>query len=125
MNSFLHFFKTLFPSWKFFDESTDTPVLLYKYTDEADWKLVFPVPAKHWYNVLWNPQGNLYLAYNSHMQQLMMDLAEFEEVPEKFSQHVSYKITHNFIKALHPTRPYQFKVSSREGDFLISPEINP
>lgn len=105
-------------------------MLLYKYTDETEWKRAFPVPARRWYHFLWNPEGNLYLACNSHMQQLMLDMAEFEDSPEKFSEHVSYQLTHNFIKVLKPARPYQFKVStqkenSEDEDFLISPEFTP
>lgn len=100
-------------------------MLFYKYTDETDWRIAFPVPEKRWYNFLWNPEGNLYLAYNSHMQQLMDDLTGFENEPEKFSDHVSYKITGHFIQRLNPSHAYQFKVSSAGGDVLISPEIHP
>ena len=129
------FFKPLFPSWKFFDESTDTPVLLYKYLDETDWKIVFPPPPKRWFTLLWNPRGNLYLAYHSHMQQLLGDLSAFDENKlDQFHHHISYKITVNFVKALRPIRPYHFKVSAIKKtalgfevleDILISEEMTP
>lgn len=132
-----NFFKPLFPSWKFFDESKDTPVLLYKYLDESkdEWKIAVNIPDRRWYNFLWNPQGNYYLAYHSHMQQLMGDLSEFDEMKlDEFHHHISYKITANFIRALHLSRPYHFKVSSIKKntvsfeiieDILVSQEISP
>lgn len=136
MRSFLlHFFKPLFPSWKFFDESTDTPVLLYKMLDETQWKLAVPLPHRHWSHLFFHPKGNLYLAYHSHMQQLMGDLTAFDEKRlDEFQHHISYKITANFVKVLKPPRPYHFKVSAikKEGegfvvleDILLSPEIHP
>jgi len=134
-NFLLNFFKPLFPSWKFFDESTDTPVLLYKYLDENEWKITIPVPPKHWTNFLWNPRGNFYLAYHSHMQQLMGDLTHFDETKiHEFHQHISYQITENFVKQLNLTKAYHFKVSTIEKtkrgfiileDILLSPEIHP
>lgn len=136
---FFDIFKSLFPSWRFFDESTDTPVLLYRFLDENEWKIAVPIPKRRWYHVLWNPEGNFYLAYHSHMQQLMGDLSAFdEEKLSAFHHHISYKITANFVKALKLTRPYQFKVSAikkisqyKNNDFeilediLLSPEITP
>lgn len=131
----LEFFKPLFPSWKFFDESIDTPVLLYRELNQSEWKIAVPVPERRWYNILWNPEGNFYLAYHSHMQQLMGDLTEADEKEmHAFQNHPSYKITANFVKALNLKTPYQFKVSAIkiEGngfvileDILLSQEINP
>ncbi len=131
----LTFFKPLFPSWKFFDESTDTPVLLYKHLDESDWKIAMPVPPKRWYNVLWNPEGNFYLAYHSHMQQLMGDLTAFDENKlDEFHNQISYQITENFVKMLNLQKPYHFKVSAIKKnesgfeiveDILLSQEMSP
>jgi hypothetical protein len=130
-----HVFKSLFPSWKFFDESNDTPVLLYKFLNETDWKIAVPVPERRWYNFIWNPEGNYYLAYHSHMQQLMGDLTEAnEQETAAFQNHLSYKVTANFIQQLNLKSAYQFKVSAIKKndsgfiiteDILISPEMNP
>lgn len=133
MSFLLTFFKPLFPSWKFFDESQDTPVLLYKCIDEAQWKIACPVPSKSWSHIFWNPRGNLYLAYHSHMQQLMGDLSSFDDKKlHEFHHHISYKITENFVRALKPERPFHFKVSTIKltemgfeiiEDILLSKEI--
>jgi len=123
----LTFFKPLFPSWKFFDESTDTPVLLYKYVEESEWKIAMPVPARRWFNFLWNPSGNLYLAYHSHMQQLMGDLTHFDDNKlHEFHEHISYQITENFLKQKNLTRPFHFKISAIEktpAGFIILEDI--
>ena len=137
-NAFFELFKSLFPSWKFFDESIDTPVLLYRFVSQKgpanEWQIAVPVPPRRWYNVLWNPEGNFYLAYHSHMQQLMNDLMTLEdEKMSSFHHHLSYQLTANFLKARHFNRPYQFKVSTIKKteagfevleDILLSQEMN-
>lgn len=134
-HAFFNFFKSLFPSWKFFDESTDTPVLLYRFlSSEDDWKIAVPVPKRKWSDFFWNPEGNFYLAYHSHMQQLMNDLTNLEEEKlQDFQHHLSYKLTANFLKIRDFSRPYQFKISTivktEESfeileDIILSPEIH-
>jgi len=43
-NKNLNLFKFMFPAWKFFDESVDTPVLLYRLADQEKWKICCPPP---------------------------------------------------------------------------------
>ena len=140
-NTTFNLFKSMFPSWKFFDESVDTPVLLYRTklaTVFSQWEICVPHPEKKWFHLLYNPHGNFYLAYHSHIQQLLGDLTTFEDSKlESFHQHVSYKTTENFVRYTLMKKKcislFQFKISSVKinddgtlniiEDVLISPEL--
>lgn len=128
----LNLFKFMFPSWKFFDESVDTPVLLYKLVNQEKWKICFPYPKRKWFHFLYNPEVNFYLAYHSHIQQLLGELNNFDDLKlDEFHKTTSYKITENFVRFLKPTSEFQFKISSIKKfdndqfeileDILISP----
>lgn len=134
-NPTFNLFKSMFPSWKFFDESVDTPVLLYRLKDEEKWKVCVPHPKRRWFNLFYNPEGNFYLAYHSHIQQLLGDLTYFDESKlDQFHEHISYKITENFVRALDLKSDFQFKISSIKltgpsdfeilEDILISPILS-
>jgi hypothetical protein len=139
-NKTLNFFKAFFPSWKFFDESVNTPVLLIRtqYNETlSDWQVAYPPPKTKWFHFLLNPQGNFYLAFHSHIQQLLGELTLCdEEETKKFHTLVTYKTTVNFarFKVLQLTaeaKYFQFKISNIEyidnfnfqvlDDILISP----
>lgn len=130
-NATINLFKAFCPSWKFFDESVDTPVLLYRLVQEEKWKICIPHPQKHWYHFLYNPQGNFYLAYHSHIQQLLGDLNHLDDFgTQHFHEHVSYQICENFVRSLNLSSDFQFKISSIElndqgfsilEDILLSP----
>lgn len=127
-NSTLNLFKFMFPSWKFFDESIDTPVLLYRLIDQAEWKICVPLPKRRWFHFLYNPEGNFYLAYHSHIQQLLGELNSFDDLLLKqFSETVSYKITENFVRFQNPKEDFQFKISAIKfndnGQFEILEDI--
>ena len=135
----------MFPSWKFYDESNDTPILLYKIIDKEvgsenndQWKICFPPPKVKWFHFLLNPQGNLYLAYHSNIQQLLGDLENcLESKLGDFHQNPSYQIAENFVRHELRTKKtladFQFKISniktyaasdfSIEEDILISPVL--
>ena len=109
----LNFFKMIFPSWKFFDESADTPVLLYRDLRSETWIILFPPPKTSWKQILFNPKGNLYLAMHSHIQQVLDDLNHLDPKElEHFQDHISYKITNNFVSTISSVKEYQFKISS-------------
>ena len=125
----------MFPSWKFFDESNDTPVLLYSLIElekPNEWKICIPPPEKKWFHFLLNPKGNYYLAYNSHIQQLLGDLENCADSELAiFHQCISYEITEHFVhfelqkKNIQGT--FQFKLSNikihNQNDFLIKDDI--
>ena len=127
----LNLFKSMFPSWKFFDESNDTPVLLYREAD--DWKICFSPPKLQWWHFFYNPAGNFYLAYHSHLQQVLGELtvASVEEAT-RFQDNLSYKMLEHFVRSKSPQSDFQFKISSIKKapngfaiieDILISPKL--
>jgi hypothetical protein len=132
-NSTVNLFKALFPSWKFFDESADTPVLLFRLVNEEEWRICVPHPQKHWYHLFYNPEGNLYLAYHSHIQQLLGELTNASELEsQRFHEHISYNICEHFVRSRSLSSDFQFKISNiqieKKGfivldDILISPVL--
>ena len=131
-------FKSLFPSWKFFDESVDTPILIYKTPLDPSWLIALKPPSRQWFHVMYNPEGNFYLAYHSHIQQLLGDLTSAtDQQITNFSENVSYKITENFVRNVLSRKNYQgsfeFKISSIKHtdennfqvleDILLSPRL--
>lgn len=140
----LNLFKSMFPSWKFFDESVDTPVLLYRLKKGehfGEWTICFPHPPKKWFHLFVNPKGNFYLAYHSHIQQLLGELDScLDKDISTFHQQVSYKMTENFVRYELQTNagvpsgsPFEFKISSIllmndnhfevKEDILLSPTL--
>ena len=76
-------------------------------------------------------QGNLMLAAQSHIQQLLYDI-EIHDITKPFEETLSYKITQNMvIYAIRKKYPksfyYQFKIASADElahpreDIMISP----
>lgn len=138
-NPYFNLFKSMFPSWKLYDESSDTPILLYKIIDKKvesenndQWKICFPPPKVRWFHLLLNPKGNLYLAYHSNIQQLLGDLENcLESKLGDFHQNPSYQIAENFVR--HEIRKekilddFQFKISNIKmhdtRDFMIEEDI--
>ena len=87
---------------------------------------------------MYNPEGNFYLAYHSHIQQLLGDLTSAtDQQITNFSENVSYKITENFVRNVLSRKNYQgsfeFKISSIKHtdennfqvleDILLSPQL--
>lgn len=138
----LNLFKSMFPSWKFFDESINTPVLLYRLKNKdqfANWVICIPPPKNKWTHLFYNPHGNYYLAYHSHIQQALEDLANLDDDQlERFHHHVSYKTTENFVRyellKKQLSSEFQFKISNIKRtngtdfevmeDILLSPTLN-
>lgn len=110
----LNLFKSMFPSWKFFDENNDTPALLFK-TDQT-WIICFSPQKTKWRQILINPSGNFYLAYHSQIQQLLGDLNETDDDSiNSFQNSTSYKIVTNFVRyklnLIKYSGHFQFKIS--------------
>lgn len=142
-NQTLNLFKSMFPSWKFFDESTDTPVLLFRTIQNeiySEWNICLPPPKNQWYKLLINPNGNFYLAHHSQIQQLLSELTHFDETKiDLFHLENSYLIVENFVRFELKKRKildgFQFKLSSIQlidqknfkiiEDILISPMLLP
>lgn len=127
----LNFFKPIFPSWKFFDESVDTPLLYYRTINGQEvsgWIICVPHAPKKWFHIFINPTGNFYLAYHSHIQQLLGELdACNDDQITAFHKSVSYKMTENFVRFELQRKNYignfQFKISDQQDDILLSPDL--
>lgn len=134
-NQYLNLIKPLIPSWKFYDDFEETRLLFYraKMSSEetfSEWAPLYQNP-KATFSSLFVNQGNLMLAAQSHIQQLLHDIETHDE-KKPFEETLSYKITQNLvIYAIRKKYPksfyYQFKLasvdekaSSRE-DIIISP----
>jgi len=139
--------RVLLPSWRFFDDVQDTPVLLVRTARVAlpfgAWRPVLIPRARQLAQLLWNPDGNLLLAQHALLERLLADLAEWDEgrdpPPESL---VSYQLVQHLVEgaiaadgaAARPvagagTVRYQFKLAevadpagSIGGDLLISRE---
>lgn len=96
---YINFFKFFFPSWSFFDGSSDTPCLLYKINNSNEWHFAMsPTPTKL-HHLFFNPLGNLYMAHHSHIQQLATEIFE-KQNDQHFliEDSINYKISLNFVR---------------------------
>ncbi len=142
--------RAFFPSWKFFDELGDVPVLLHRVGQDPSamgpWQPSLPKLRRRAGSLLVNAEGNLWLAYGSVVQQLVIELDELPEADASGSdaaitERTTYQITRELvafrIRELEAELPpyYQFKVvtmpvgagvgaaaaASPAEDLLISP----
>lgn len=141
-NPLVQLLRVFFPSWKFFDDSGDIPHLWVRTatgtatastTDTKDTEIVFcewqpciPSPARTWTTPFWNPKGNLRLAYDSLLMQLLMDVTDHSE---QLSQTVSYRLTERLAAQHVATLPhasavtrYQFKLTVTPASAILEPE---
>ena len=134
-NPYLNLIKPLIPSWKFYDDFEETRLLFYRVkADEAEvfseWAPLYQ-NSKATFSTLFINQGNLSLAAQSHMQQLLSDI-ETHDNKTSFEENLSYKITQNLVvyaitKKYTGAFAYQFKVASVDvtakprEDIIISP----
>lgn len=134
-NPYLNLIKPFIPSWKFYDDFEETRLLFYraKSTSEetfTEWLPLYQNP-KATFSSLFINQGNLVLAAQSHIQQLLHDI-EFHDDSKPFEETLTYKITKNLVSyAIRKKYPsgftYQFKLASVDlrahprEDILLSP----
>lgn len=134
-SQYLNLIKPLIPSWKFYDEFEETRLLFYraKISSEEtfnDWAPLYQ-NSKASLSTLFVNQGNLMLAAQSHIQQLLYDI-EIHDEEKPFEDTLSYKITQNMviyaIRLKYPKSFYfQFKVAAADElgrpreDIIISP----
>lgn len=134
--------RALFPSWRFFDDIGEVPVLWVRVASDetADleacaWELALPTPRRRWWNLVWNPEASVRLAYDSLLVQLLHDA---DEHAETLSEQTSYRLTTHLAAYVLRQRGragaavrYQLKVTSvmagspiEEGqDVVVSPVL--
>ena len=99
-SSSLTLLRCLFPAWRFFEEIATVPVLSHRVIDaagvEGPWLQTLPQPRRH--VGMWglHAAGNLYLAYQSMVEQLAAELSEPEEIND-LTQCVSYQLVQALV----------------------------
>ena len=124
---YLNLIKPMLPSWKFYDDYSETIMLFYR-SDVSDiWKPLYRTPKTSLKALFINDQGNMPLAIHSHIGQLLNDIEKHDgQIP--FEQTLSYKLTVNMVQAvIGHGKKFQFKLASVskkgiiEEDILLSP----
>ncbi len=135
-NPYLNLIKPLIPSWKFYDDFEETRLLFYRAKESeeeafGEWAPLYQNPKASFSSFFVNHQGNLILAAQSHIQQLLHDI-EYHDDKTPFEETLSYKITKNLVhyaikKKYTKSFTYQFKLASVDEkarpkeDILLSP----
>ena len=129
----LKLFRSLIPSWRFFDQRGEAVILEYRMSlplgEFTPWKNALDERAPR--NLILNARGNYLLACHTLLQQLIDDLDEWDENRmEEFQESVSFRLVVNLVKeriakqepSPHPDFRFQFRVRAPE-DVLISQEL--
>jgi hypothetical protein len=130
--------RSLFPSWRFFD-ANEPSLCLYARVLEGERELapfapLLPAQQRGWLALLFNPRGNLLLAYHGLLDALVSELAERGPTPiEQAERLVSYRLVQNLARALlgreagGPRLQYQLKLvangpaPAEREELLLSP----
>lgn len=134
--------RCLFPAWRFFEEVADVPQLSHRSVGPSDasgsldgvegragpWVQTLQPPRRH--AGMWglHAAGNLFLAYQSLVEQLASELLE-DKQPEELTQSVSYQLVQALVvrelraaeTGNSPTLNghYQFRLSDGESPDVV------
>ena len=140
--------RALLPSWRFFDRAVASPALWLRMANEDDgadtWRPITP-PARPWTRWAFAPAGNLALAYQAIVEQLVAELGERElesgpaddaepaaplavETDPQVVGLVSYELVTRVARAHVPAgRRFQWKIvvpgDPAPTDYLLSPVL--
>jgi hypothetical protein len=131
-NRYLNLIKPLIPSWKFYDDFEETSLLFYQIKtapekEFTEWAPLYQTPRVVPSMLVVNHQGNLILAAQSHIQQLIHDINEHYST-EPFQETLTYKVTKNLVsfallKKYSPPFHYRFKLATISDKHLIKEDI--
>lgn len=119
----VYLLRAFFPSWKFFDDIGEVPVLFYRVSEDGrdfgGWKICLEKSKRSLGSLFLNPQGNFLLACESHLQHLLTDLEENSNGGSvRIENSVSYQLTKKLVRFQIMKRGlvgerfwYQFKLS--------------
>ncbi len=93
----LALFRSLVPSWRFFEEIDPVPALRFRVAphgdDWGDWQDALVAPARTAASLVLNPAGNLHLACQSLVEHLVADLDDATELGRGLEHElVSYRL---------------------------------
>ena len=133
--------RALLPSWRFFDRAVASPQLWVRRADVAAWMPIAP-PARPWTRWAFAPVGNLALAYQAIVEQLVAELGELElelpgdadpaaplavETDPQVVRLVSYELVPRVARAHVPDGRCQWKITGPGDpaavDYLLSPVV--
>lgn len=117
--------RVLLPTWRFFDEITPSLALQARVAhDAADfggWRQIMPEPnsaPRPLRALLFDPEGNLRLAYHGLLERLQSDLSELPDDDGDAAQRlVSYALVLNLVRhalaaAAPPKARFQFRLTA-------------
>jgi hypothetical protein len=113
--------RLLIPSWRFFDRLEQVPKLHYRTRAEgnvaSDWKLLYLQDKRTPISLLYNPTGNLNLAFHGLIDRAVSDINSSADLRD-FSSSVSYLLVERMVRyLLLKDKPaaaadyFQFKIS--------------
>jgi hypothetical protein len=132
--------RVLFPSWRFFDRLGQVPRLEFRAGADPDalgpWQPALPpLPRSSWH-VLYNPAGNYFLAEQSLVERLLL---EIEAEPRgggpreaEVTELISFRLVERLIRrrVTRPDEHYQFRVllsdagaAPRDSDLVLLSEV--
>ena len=101
-NKFLHLLRVFFPSWRFFEDLSELPVIEYRLkgaTGEPGAWMNIVRPKVSAGNLFLNPAGNLFLATQSLLEQVQAEISELDpENTQNFTRTASYELCVNLVK---------------------------
>lgn len=115
--------RSLFPSWRFFDQLENVPKIFYRLrlqnNDLTNWQ---PIPIhceRKFINLFSNPNGNLYFAFHSLTEQVISDMNDCTETSE-FATSTSYELMKNMVHFLLMQKTGALFKDSTGFQFMIS-----
>jgi len=111
--------RALLPSWRFFDRAVAAPELLVRIADA--WQPL-PVPRRRLWSWAFTPAGNLALAYQSTIEQLVAQVDELDDSTDhddpKITSLVGWMLVNDIA---HDVGASQWKIVRDGDDYLLGP----
>lgn len=133
----MSFFRVFLPSWRFFDRLGRVPEVFFRGksldSESKKWKPLLVKPRRKFYNLFFNPRGNLYLAQMTLIEKVLDDS---QNRSQNLETTVSFKLLKNLVcekvieDSLEHTH-YDFKIiakefgnSNQEIEVFVTPEYS-
>jgi hypothetical protein len=128
-------FRSLVPSWRFFDRIEPVPALHYRFATAGDswseWQDALTAPSRTPASLLSNAAGNLHLACQSLIEHLVADVEEAAELGRSHDELVSYRLVcalvEQRVRSAQPACPrlrYQFRLAEPGAAPVFSSRVH-
>jgi hypothetical protein len=112
--------RSLLPSWRFFDRAVASPELFVRIAD-GPWQPL-PVPVRQFWSWAFAPAGNLALAYQSTVEQLVAQVDELDDSTDhddpKITSLVGWMLVNEIAREAGAS---QWKIVRDGEDYLLGP----